>query len=125
MYVSSACVKHNKISDSVEVLAGAGFKNIELSGGTKYYEGYEEDLIELREKYNLNYLVHNYLPPPREDVVLNLASLNDEIYQRTLQHFEKAFLFLKKLGLKKFGFHAGFFIDVSPSEVGKNISSSK
>ncbi len=84
--VSSACLEHEKIKDSVKELAENGFLNIELSGGTKYYEGYEEDLLRLQEEYNLNYIVHNYFPPPRQDFILNLASLNDDIYQKTQKH---------------------------------------
>ena len=125
MYVSSACLKHEKIKDSVEELARNGFKNVELSGGTKYYRGYEEDLLGLKDQYDLNFLLHNYFPPPKEDFILNLASLNDAIYQKTLDHCERAILLARKLGSKKFGLHAGFFIDFAAKEVGKNISSSK
>lgn len=122
IYVSSACLKHDKIKDTVDELARNGFKNIELSGGTKYYEGYEEDLFELKDKYNLHYLLHNYFPPPKHDFILNLASLNNEIYQKTLEHYEEAISLSRKLGVKKFGFHAGYFIDFNIHEVGKNIS---
>jgi len=122
IYVSSTCSKHDRIKDSVEELARNGFKNIELSGGTKHYEVYEEDLLELKDKHNLNYLLHNYFPPPNEDFMLNLASLNNEIYQKTLEHYEEAILFSRKLGAKRFGFHAGYFIDFNRKEVGQNIS---
>lgn len=122
IYVSSACLKHDKIKDTVDELARNGFKNIELSGGTKYYEGYEEDLFELKDKYNLSYLLHNYFPPPRHDFILNLASLNNEIYQKTLEHYEEAISLSRTLGAKRFGFHAGYFIDFNTKEVGNKIS---
>lgn len=122
MYVSSACLKHDRIKDTVDELARNGFKNIELSGGTKYYERYEEDLFELKDKYNLNYLLHNYFPPPKQDFILNLASLNNEIYQKTLEHYEEAISLSRKLGAKRFGFHAGYFIDFNTKEVGNKIS---
>ena len=61
IYVSSACVKVRKIKDSVLALAEIGFRNIELSGGTKYYPEIERDLMYLQDKYELNYQVHNYL----------------------------------------------------------------
>jgi len=121
IYVSSSCVKSNKIKDSVKKLAEYGFKNIELSGGTKYYIGYEQDLLELKEQYGLSYLLHNYFPPPSFDFVLNLASLDDEIFDRTLQHLENAINLSKKFKSNKYGFHAGFFIDMKPSEIGGKI----
>lgn len=122
IYISSSCVRHSKIKDSVQNLVDNGFKNIELSGGTEYYDSFEDDLLELKEKYNLNYVCHNYFPPPKEHFVLNLASLNDEIYEKSFTHLVKSIELSKKLGAKKFGFHAGFFIDIKVSEIGKKIS---
>jgi len=122
IYISSSCVKHNKIKDSVQELVDNGFENIELSGGTEYYDGFVEDLLELKEKYSLNYTCHNYFPPPTEHFVLNLASLNDNIYTKTLKHLKKSIDLSKELGAKIFGFHAGFFIDIKVSEIGKKIS---
>ena len=45
IYISTSCVKNIKIKDSVEELANNGFKNIELSGGTEYYENFESRSI--------------------------------------------------------------------------------
>lgn len=122
IYISSSCVKHKKIKDSIQELVDNGFKNIELSGGTKYYDGFENDLFELKDKYNLNYICHNYFPPPKEHFVLNLASLNDDIYNKTFSHLLCAIELSKKLDAKTFGFHAGFFLDIKVSEIGKKIS---
>ena len=124
IYISSSCVKNKTIKESVQELVDSGFKNIELSGGTEYYEGFEDDLLKLKEQYNLNYICHNYFPPPKEHFVLNLASLNDEIYEKTFNHLVKAIELSKKLGAKKFGFHAGFFINIEVKEIGKNLSKS-
>jgi sugar phosphate isomerase/epimerase len=119
IYISSSCVKYNKIKDSVQNLVDNGFKNIELSGGTEYYDGFEDDLLELKKRYNLNYICHNYFPPPKEHFVLNLASLDDNVYNKTIEHLKNAISLSKKLGAKRFGFHAGFFIDIKVSEIGK------
>lgn len=125
IFVSSSCVKHKKIKDAILELIKHGFCNIELSGGTEYYDGLADDLIELKEKYNLNYICHNYFPPPKEHFVLNLASLNNEIYEKTLKHLKNSIDLSKMIGAKKFGFHAGFFIDIKVSEIGKKISKNK
>ena len=122
MYISSACVKHEKIKDSVEELARNGFKDIELSGGTKYYPEYRQDLLALKDKYGLNYLVHNYFPPPKQDFILNLASLDNDVYQRSLEHCENAIALSRTLGSAKFGLHAGFFLDFKVSQIGKSIT---
>ena len=122
IYVSSSCVKHIKIRDSVQELAENDFKNIELSGGTEYYENFENDLLELKDKYSLNYRCHNYFPPPRKPFVLNLASLNDETFQMSFDHLKNVVALSSRLGADKFAFHAGFFIDIKLSEIGKKLS---
>ena len=122
IYISTSCVKHNRIKDSVEELATNGFQNIELSGGTERYENFENDLLELKDKYSLNYRCHNYFPPPKKPFVLNLASLNDETFQMSFDHLEKVIALSNRLGADKFAFHAGFFIDIRLSEIGKKLS---
>lgn len=122
IYVSSACSRENTIFKAVKELAEKGFRNIELTGGTRYYEGYEKDLITLKEKYNLHYLLHNYFPPPKTDFVVNLASLDDQIFQQSLDHLKKALKLSQKLNLAKFGFHAGFFVDIPPENIGGRIA---
>ena len=122
IYVSSSCSKQKKIGSAIRELAEHGFRNIELSGGTEYYKDYEDDIFDLKEKYHLNYLVHNYFPPPKEDFVLNLASLDDAIFERSLKHLRKAIRLASLLGADKFGFHAGFYVDIGVNEIGKAVS---
>ncbi len=122
IYVSSKCSKQKIIRLAIKEIVDHGFRNIELSGGTEYYEGYENDIFELKEKYALNLLIHNYFPPSKEEFVLNLASLDDNIYNRSIEHLRRAILLSKKIGAVKFSFHAGFFIDIKVDEIGKSIA---
>ena len=122
IYVSSSCSKEKKIGAAIQELAEYGFENIELTGGTDYYEGYVDDLFDLKTKYNLSYLAHNYFPPPKEDFVLNLASLDDEIFEKSIAHLKQAIALADLLGAEKFGFHAGFYVDIRVDELGKAIS---
>lgn len=122
IYVSSSCVKNNSIATSVEELAKSGFSNIELSGGTQFYKGFENDLLRLQDKYALNYLCHNYFPPPEKPFVINVASLDDEIIDLSLANLKKAIKLTKLLGANKFGFHAGFLINIPLNQIGKSIA---
>jgi len=122
IYVSSSCVKTKKIKDAVETMAKFGLKHIELSGGTDYYDAYLDDLIELKNRYYLEYLLHNYYPAPKNHFVCNLASLNDDVYQATLNHYKNSVEVSEVLGAKQFGLHAGFLIDPKVSELGKPIT---
>lgn len=122
IYVSTACMKANRIKESVTELGKAGIRNIELSGGTQYYSGYGQDLIMLKEKYNLQFTSHGYFPPAPTDFVVNLASCNDEIYQKSVEFYINSFKLFKMLECKALSVHAGFYMDISPLEIGKKIS---
>lgn len=102
-------------------LAHAGFRHIELTGGTRYYDGFEKDLLRLRDEFDLSYFLHNYFPPPTEHFVLNLASMDDRLYRCCIEHCKRAIDLCRKLGSDRFGVHAGFLIDFSPQEAGKRI----
>lgn len=121
IYVSSCSARSNSIKESTQTLAEAGIKNIELTGGSNYYADYEKDLLNLQDVYGLNYLVHNYFPPPKQHFILNLASLDDATYELSIEHCTKAIHACKKFKSKKYGVHAGFLIDFSTDEVGKKI----
>tara|TARA_X000000368_G_scaffold202500_1_gene159858 strand:+ start:1104 stop:1958 length:855 start_codon:yes stop_codon:yes gene_type:complete len=125
IYVSTSCIKSKKIIDSVLKLAQSGFKNIELSGGTEYYDGFENDLINLKKEFDLNYLIHNYFPPPLEHFVLNLASTDKDIYEKSLSHYKKAIQLAEKLNISKFGIHAGYLFDPRVKDLGQIIAKNK
>lgn len=122
IYISSSCLKGKNISEVVEQIVQYGFKNIELSGGTKYYENLESDLIELKERYDLNFLIHNYFPPPQEDFVLNLSSTNTEIYNRSIELVQNATDLARKLKVQSIGFHAGFLVEPKVKELGNQFA---
>lgn len=125
IYISTACIHTNKIDEAVLTIAKRGGKYIELSGGTQYYEGYLQDLLSLQKRYNLQYTSHGYFPPPITDIVINLASCDEEIYIKSIKFYLNAIAILKKLGGKVLSVHAGFYIDVAPEEIGKKISLTK
>jgi|TARA_B110000211_G_C14038909_1_gene535863 sugar phosphate isomerase/epimerase len=121
IYVSSSCVRGKTVSETVRILAKQGLKNIELSGGHLYQENIFENLIELREQYDLNYSVHNYFPPPKDNFVLNIASCDDLIFKKTMEFYENTISLCKNLNIKKYGMHGGFLIDPKPKELGKAL----
>ena len=121
IYASSSCSSKTNIKESILELVHTGITNIELSGGTNFYPALENDLLELKNKHQLNFLLHNYFPPPKEHFVLNLASKNFQIIEQSKNHLSKAIGLSKKLGADKYGIHAGFFIDPHKDELGKAI----
>lgn len=122
IYISSACVRKSNIAEVLSLLGELGVKNIELSGGTDYYEKIEDDLKAIGERYGLTYACHAYFPPPKEPFVVNLASCNDRIYWRSLEHYEQCIEMLKRIGSRTLSVHAGFMIEVGTDEIGKKMN---
>lgn len=122
IYVSSACIKKNKISAIVKQLAEHGIKNIELSGGTDYYSELINDLEALKNIYHLNYVCHAYFPPPKVPFVVNLASCNDKIYQQSIKHYVQCVEMLKYLQINVLSIHAGFLVEIYTDEIGKKLN---
>lgn len=124
-YISSSCLKNKKIIDTVNELVEYGFDTIELSGGTRPYKEMEQDLIQAKQNLDVEFLLHNYFPPPQEDFVLNLASSIPLIRTKSIEHCKRAIDLSIRLDAEKFAFHAGFFIDIKVEEIGKKITNSQ
>ncbi len=122
VYVSSSCINKNRIGDVINQLAQSGIRNIELSGGTEYYDGLVYDLIRQSEKYQLKYTCHAYFPPSKVPFVVNLASCNDEIYKQSLEHYDNCLELLKKIDCNVLSVHSGFMVEIHKNEIGKKIS---
>lgn len=122
IYVSSSCVRNNTIAAIIRQLAESGIKNIELSGGTDFYDGLEGDLIALKQRYDLQYACHAYFPPPAEPFVVNLASCNDKIYKQSIEHYICCIEMLKRVECPVLSIHAGFLVEIGTSEIGRKLS---
>lgn len=122
IYVSSSCIKHNRIADIIQQLAEHGIRNIELSGGTDYYDTIEHDLTDLKKQFCLQYTCHAYFPPPRIPFVVNLASCSDEIYQQSIEHYERCIEMMHRLDCHVLSIHAGFLIEIGTQEIGSTLS---
>lgn len=122
LYVSSACIKKKRIEDVICQYVENGIYNIELSGGTNYYEDIETDLQMLKRSYRLNYACHAYFPPPKEPFVVNLAACNDKIYKRSIEHYVRCIEMLKRLECNVLSVHAGFLVEIGTEEIGKKLN---
>ena len=96
-----------------------GIKQVELSSGS-LVAGVPEKLISLSREIDL--MLHNYFPPPKNPFVLNLASKDVQICERTMEFFKYAIQLSASIGAKYYGVHAGFLTDISVSEIGKTIN---
>jgi len=109
VYASTACVDPQ--ADLWTTLAGAreaGIGRVEL-GASRIDD--RDRLVQRLVGERLEFLVHNYFPPPREPFVLNLASPDREIRQRSLDHVRAAIDLTAAVGAPAYSVHAGFVND--------------
>lgn len=64
-------------------------------------------------RHGLDCLVHNYFPAPAQPFVLNVASLDDAIWRRSVEHVRSAVDFCAASGARLYTFHPGFVTDPS------------
>ena len=70
----------------------------------------------------MNYACHAYFPPPKVPFVVNLASCNDEIYRKSIEHYNNCIELLKRIDCNVLSVHAGFLIEIKKEEIGKKLS---
>jgi sugar phosphate isomerase/epimerase len=118
VFISSTCSSRKRIADAIEEIVGWGYYHIELSAGMSYEADVFHLLAALKEKYGLTYLIHNYFPPPKDPFVLNLASMDKTVFNRSYHLVSRALSLCMDLGINAYGVHAGFLFDLEVGELG-------
>jgi sugar phosphate isomerase/epimerase len=70
----------------------------------------------------IEYLVHNYFPPPPDSFVLNLASADPACLERTKAHCRAAVDLCAELGAPFFSVHSGFAFHAQPEDLGRDLT---
>lgn len=122
IYVSTGGFPELNFFDACSLLSKAGLRNFELSSG-KYTDGIEDKLKRLSRDYNI--ALHNYFPVPEKPFVFNLASNNDDIIEKSIEHAKRAIDLSAMSGAKFYSFHAGFLFDPDPSMLGQKLQFSQ
>ena len=107
IYISTTFTKDNSsIKKSLNKLKKFKINNVELGSNHKYEKNY--NFIKRNE---FNYLVHNYFPVPKKNIIINIASQKKEIRQESINQIKKSINFSKKINAKLYTFHPGFLTD--------------
>ena len=122
IFISTGSYKNLSIEESLNFLYENDIKNVELSSGQHDPE-IENTLRKYKSK--LNFMFHNYFPPPKISFTLNLATLDDEIFKICKNHILKSIQLSSLFKIPYYSFHAGILIDPDPKELGKKISVKK
>ncbi len=67
------------------------------------------------------FLLHNYFPPPEIPFVINLASADQTIRQRTIDFCRASMENCAAIGSPYYSVHAGMAVDPSPDQLGRAI----
>ena len=107
MYYSTSCLSERySFSQVLDIYSESGIKNVELGVCN------EPDIdLNILKNYDFNYIVHHYFPPPKNPFIINLASQNEQIRDKSVVQIIKSIDFCTDFGINLFSFHAGFRID--------------
>jgi sugar phosphate isomerase/epimerase len=106
--------------ESILELLSAGINHIELSAG-RYFDSAAQTLRPFVNDNMAEFTVHNYFPVPREPFTFNLASSNQVIRDKSIEHGKTAIKLASQLGSPYYSFHAGFRIDPNPLQLGGGL----
>ena len=122
IFISTGQYNSMTIDEALKYFLENGITNVELSGGQ-----HDPNIVKTLDKFKdkVNFSFHNYFPPPKIPFTLNLATLNDEIYNICKKHIINSIQLSSKYNQKYYSFHAGFLIDPQPNELGKKILKKK
>lgn len=118
IFLSSIAFKSKSDIESIIQFSKKNKIKIEFSSGLSYQKNASEKLI----KSGLDCLIHNYFPAPKIPFVLNLASLDDKIRLRSVNHCLNGLLISSKLNSPFYSAHSGFCLNFKPSELGRKLS---
>ena len=93
--------------------------NFELSANLPFTKNVDDILKE----FSNQFLIHNYFPRPEKDFVINLASYNDEIRNKSIEFATRNIQRCKKFNIPIYTIHSGFRFDPDANLLGKKFSS--
>jgi len=108
IFVSTACLPGvQPITSRISLYRSHGLDAIELGAGVSA----DKDSLSQVAEMKCRFLVHNYFPPPPDPFVLNLASGDAGIRQRSLDLVTEALALSARLAAPFYSVHAGFSTD--------------
>ena len=100
------------LSSALDICKDNRLNSIEIGSNHCFEEDYDYLF-----NYDFKYLVHNYFPIPEKTFVLNVASSDNEIFQRSISHICNSIDFCERIGAELYTFHPGFLIDPRGSNI--------
>ena len=115
IYTSTSCLKNpQNILRVLDEYEKAEIENVELGSVHSYFQ------TNKLKKYNFNFIIHGYFPPPKASFNFNLASQKKTIREKSMKLVKNAINVCANIDAPIFTFHAGFTVD--PTKLGVKFS---
>lgn len=115
-YLSTGAFRSHSLNDAITFSLEHGIDRIELSSGVNYQSNLLDSVLETKDK--IQYLVHNYFPPPSRPFVLNLSASDSFELQQSLDLCRTAIDLAADLGAPFYSVHSGFAFRLDPNLLG-------
>ena len=116
IYISTLAFLGKEVNEIIEICKENSY-NLEFSSGMPF----NKRMSEIYLKTSIRRQPHNYFPDPKTPFVLNLASENDIIRNKSIDHCKKGLELAKHSNSTFYAAHAGFCLDPNPNELGQKI----
>jgi sugar phosphate isomerase/epimerase len=108
LYVSTTFFQDGTdLGEALEICKNNAITAVELGSN----HSFDQHPLKTVQNYSFSYLVHNYFPIPADPFVLNIASLDESIREKSVRHIYKAIDFCVDAGAHLYTFHPGFMTD--------------
>lgn len=122
IFISTSCLKQGKnLFYVLDKYLENGIRTVELGSSHNYENNLQDKLLNEYLK-KAKFQIHGYFPPLKNPIVINLASQNKEILQKSIFHSKQAIDLTYKLGSSLYSIHAGIRKDPDPKELGKKFN---
>jgi sugar phosphate isomerase/epimerase len=115
-FVSTKALGANRLDYVFQIARRLDVRHIELSSSLTYEDNILSKINTATKEFQ--FLVHNYFPPARAPFLLNLASGNESIRQRSLNFVMQALDLCAQIGSPLYSVHCGFTFDGDGSQLG-------
>jgi sugar phosphate isomerase/epimerase len=125
LFASTGCYGRKSVADILELSSEIGLRGIELSSGAVYQDNMYDLLKEASNSAQHDFLVHNYFPPPHKPFVLNLASDDRKVLQRSRRFCMQSIEMAADLRSPFYSVHCGFCVHANPNNLGDTLTGLK
>ncbi len=117
----SSCLFPRQTLAEIDKIAIENNIIVEFSSGFRF----EENLPEKFAAAKCRKFIHNYFPPPKVPFVLNLASLQENVWTQSFEHAKQALALAAGSKIPFYTVHAGFCIDPDVEQLGRKMNLGK